>query len=306
MNNYFYGWYFRCQGESGSIAVIPAVHLSDTNRSCSIQIITPRGSMYRQFPVSLFRINRKRGIMQIGKNIFSRKGIRMNFEAYLSEDAGNVGYGTGGLSSVEKKVAVSGALCFGEFSRPKYNIMGPFAHIPGMECRHAVYSMMHTVNGELRLNDEKIRFQNGTGYAEGDSGISFPERYIWTQHFFEDGSIMAAAASIPFMGLCFTGTIGFLYRKNKEYRFATYLGASVKRLGDRELLLRQGGYQLYIRFLEAEGSMLKAPEDGSMTRRVREDIACSAEYILTYGNKVLLHVITDKAAAEYDAKEQSD
>lgn len=40
MNNYFYGWYFRCQGEDGSMAVIPAVHLSETEVSCSIQVIT--------------------------------------------------------------------------------------------------------------------------------------------------------------------------------------------------------------------------------------------------------------------------
>ena len=38
-----------------------------------------------------------------------------------------------------------------------------------------------------------------------------------------------------------------------------------------------------------------------MTRKVREDVACKAEYRLTYGKQILLHVVTDKAAAEYDA-----
>lgn len=302
MSNYFYGWYFRCQGKEGSIAVIPAVHLSDKSCSCSIQVITRKGSLYREFPVSLFRMNRKRGIMQIGKNIFSRKGIRLKFEADLTEEAGDIGCHANGVVFNKKRVMVSGVLRFGEFSKPKYNIMGPFAYIPGLECRHAVYSMRHTVDGGLKLNDEKINFENGTGYAEGDSGTSFPDKYIWTQHFLTEGAIMAAAASIPLMGLHFTGTIGFLYRGNKEYRFATYLGGSVKRLGDRELLLRQGNYRLHVRFLESGGSILKAPEDGRMTRRVREDIACEAEYTLTYRNRVVFHVRTDKAAAEYNAK----
>ena len=111
--------------------------------------------------------------------------------------------------------------------------MGPFAYIPGMECRHAVYSMKHTVNGELRVNDQIFRFENDMGYMEGDSGTSFPDRYIWTQHFIPEGSVMLAAASIPLAGIRFTGTVGFLFYRNREYRFATYLGASVRKMGER-------------------------------------------------------------------------
>ena len=32
--------------------------------------------------------------------------------------------------------------------------MGPFAYVPGMQCRHAVYSMRHTVYGEIKVNDQ--------------------------------------------------------------------------------------------------------------------------------------------------------
>lgn len=48
MSEYFYGWYFRCQGSEGSAVVIPAVHLSGKKRSCSIQVITQKGSLYRE------------------------------------------------------------------------------------------------------------------------------------------------------------------------------------------------------------------------------------------------------------------
>lgn len=126
---------------------------------------------------------------------------------------------------------VRGDLHFGKFTEPKYDIMGPFIYIPGMECRHAVYSMRHAVNGTLALDDKKIIFQNGTGYMEGDSGTLFPDKYIWTQSFFPGGSFMIVGASIPLAGINFTGTAGFIFKENREYRFATYLGASVKKRG---------------------------------------------------------------------------
>ena len=93
MDNYFYGWYFRCQGKEETVAVIPAVHLSAGKGSCSVQVITPKESLYREFSLSQFRINRTKGIMQIGDNLFSRKGIRMSMEAFRFED-GSRGPGT--------------------------------------------------------------------------------------------------------------------------------------------------------------------------------------------------------------------
>ena len=296
MRHDFYGWYFRCQGKSGTAAVIPAVHLSPEKECCSIQVITPSETLYREFPISQFRMNRKRGIMQIGNNLFSHKGIRLQFMGKLSQQAAKNGHKT----EDGTWVMVSGRLEFGKFAEPKYDIMGPFAYIPGMECRHAVYSMRHTVNGILVLDEKKMMFQNGMGYMEGDRGTSFPDQYIWTQSFFPGGSIMIAAASIPLVGMHFTGTIGFVFKNNREYRFATYLGASVIKMKDREFLIRQGRCRLHVRFLGSGGGTLKAPDKGNMTRKVWENIACSIEYTLSYRNRTLLHIVTDQAAAEYE------
>ena len=112
---------------------------------------------------------------------------------------------------------------------------------------------------------------------------------------------MLAAASIPLGGIQFTGTVGFLLRGNREYRFATYLGASVKKMDDAELIIRQGRFRLRVRFSHPGGRALRAPVGGKMARRVKEDIACGAEYTLTYDNRVLLRTVTDKAAAEFEA-----
>lgn len=287
MSRYFYGWYFWCQGEEGTAAVIPAVHLSREKQCCSIQVITPGASLYREYPVSDFRIDRKKGIIQIGRNWFSRTGISMEFMGREQENSG-----------FEDELTVRGCLRFGEFTEPDYDIMGPFAYLPEMECRHAVYSMKHEVNGFLSVDDHRMVFQNGEGYMEGDSGSSFPKEYIWTQSFFPGGSVMIAAASVPLAGIKFTGTAGIVRKGKREYRFATYLGASVTKMGSRELRIRQGRFRLCVRFLGLDGNVLKAPERGSMSREIRENIACKVEYILTYKDRTLMHVVTDRAAAE--------
>ena len=276
---FFYGWYFRCQSETDTIAVIPAVHISGEKSSSSIQILTERGVWNMEFPISEFKLSRKQMKMQIEKNCFSEKGIRLDIER-----AG---------------IKIKGRLDFGPFAKPAFDIMGPFCRIPGMECRHSVYSMEHSVNGTIQIQGKDIRFSDARGYMEGDSGTSFPDKYIWTQHFIPGGSIMIAAASIPLAGMHFTGCVGFLYGNKKEYRFATYLGASVKRMGENELLIRQGRYRLHVKFPKSGGNILHAPDKGKMIRKVREDVACQAEYTLTYSKRTLLHVTTDRAAAEY-------
>lgn len=41
---------------------------------------------------------------------------------------------------------------------------------------------------------------------------------------------------------------------------------------------------------------------GARARRVRERVACAAEYTLLCGNRVVLYEATGKAAMEYDRK----
>ena len=70
MKKYFYGWYYRCQSKEESMAVIPAVHFSKERRSCSVQLITGKLSLYKEFPIVSFELIGKKGIMKIGKKIY--------------------------------------------------------------------------------------------------------------------------------------------------------------------------------------------------------------------------------------------
>lgn len=280
MGEYFYGWYFKCQAAAQTLAVIPAFHESNGKKSCSIQLITDEQAWNIPYLCQDLHINRKQFCMMLGQNIFSKKGMKLN----LCAD---------GLTAC-------GAVRFGAFTPLRYDIMGPFCSLPGMECRHSVYSMMHTVNGSICVNGNTHTFTDGIGYTEGDRGTSFPKEYAWTHSFFEDGSLMLSVADIPLGNFHFTGIIGVIYWYGKEYRLATYLGAKVIKNKEQELIVKQGAYTLTAALLDKNAHTLAAPDGGAMTRTIRENPACCASYCFRRNEQVLFSFTTEKASFEYE------
>lgn len=280
MRDYFCGWYFKCQSEQQTFAVIPAMHRNNGTESYSIQVITEQNSWNVRFPSAKFR-QRKGGMyIAIGENLFCEQGLKLKLHT--------------------PDLSVDGELRFGPLSPIRYDIMGPFRYVPFMECRHSVLSMKHTVNGTLLLNGSTYSFRDTIGYLEGDRGRSFPKEYAWTQCNFEDGSLMLSVADIPLGRLHFTGIIGVIQRRGKEYRLATYLGAKAIRIGGREIVVRQGESVLTVRLLEKTLYPLRAPDSGAMTRTIRENIACRASYCFQQNGQTLFSFETSKASFEYE------
>lgn len=252
MHNYFYGWYFKCQSKTQTLAIIPAVHESNGSKTYSVQVIT-------------------------------------------EEETGNI-----------STLQVEGELEFTNLTPIKYDIMGPFAFIPFMECQHSVYSMLHRVNGYICVNDKEYIFENAYGYWEGDSGRSFPKEYAWTHSFIEGkdgtivGSLMLSVADIPLAGIHFTGIIGIVLWQGREYRFATYLGARVVKKENGVLLIRQGNMELEARLLAQKPHPLQAPVNGAMARTIHENITCRAFYRFRDKGVTVFAVETDKASFEYE------
>lgn len=283
MSKFFYGWYFRCQTKEGTVALIPAVHISGEERSCSLQVITEEGAWNIEFPIEEFRINRKKQCMKIGEQLFSRRGIHLHVK--------------------KEELEIHANLTFGRFTKPKYDIMGPFQYLPRMECVHTIYSLEHLVEGTVWINGKTYWMKGAKGYMEGDAGRSFPKEYVWTQSFFQEGTIVLAAATIPVLGCSFTGTIGIIWWRGREYRFATYLGASVVKMSRGELVVKQGKYQLKVKLLKTNAHELYAPCEGKMTRRIREDVSCPVRYSLICKGKVLFEKVIKRAAFEYEVEE---
>lgn len=279
MNNGFCGWYFRCQGGGHTLAMIPAVHTADGVRTGSVQLITETDSWSVPFAADECCVRSDAPCAVLGENLFSPHGVWLNLHT--------------------DRLWARGQLFFGPLSPLRYDIMGPFCAVPGMECRHSVCSMRHRVDGWLEINGKRLSFCGGVGYIEGDRGISFPSRYAWTQCWVPGGSVMLSVAQVPLCGLRFTGTVGIVQRNGREYRFATYLGARAQAKGGR-LSVRQGEYCLSARLLDRSAHALQAPAHGRMDRVVRENVACRVRYRLSRKGRTLLDWESRRAAFEYE------
>lgn len=52
MRNFFCGWYFRCQSEKQTLAIIPSFHKTKDSGFCTIQFITDTQAFNVEFPYS--------------------------------------------------------------------------------------------------------------------------------------------------------------------------------------------------------------------------------------------------------------
>lgn len=278
MGSYFCGWYFRCQSDQETLAVIPSIHQTSASKSCAVQLITDDQSFYMTFPCSDFQ--KQGNQISIAGNRFGKEGVTLNLKT--------------------PDLHAAGTVRFGPFTPIRYDIMGPFRYVPFMQCRHSVYSMKHRVNGTLYLNETPYVFQDAVGYIEGDRGYSFPRKYAWTQCSFQDGSLMLSIADIPFGGFHFTGIIGIVLLHGKEYRLATYAGAKAVKICSHEIIVKQGPFLLTIRPQCPSGHSLQAPVGGAMVRTIHEHPSCRVSYCFEEKGIRLLELDAPNAAFEYE------
>lgn len=292
-SEYFEGYYFRQEGQNGSAAFIPSLHVEHNgNRTGCIQVITQERTWVFTFPGDECRISRKPLRIQIGDSRFSTEGCSIR----ICRDGADI----------------RARFLYGPLRPLHYDIMGPFQKMPFMQCRHSVLSMRHLTDGKLVINGKEIIFERAAGYLEGDRGHSFPERYVWTQGALPfGGSIMLAVATIPVVGesVRFRGCIGVISYRNQEYRLATYKGCRIRVVSDRYLVISQGKYMLQIRLLEPQQEpdgrkQLFAPKRGSMDRLIKEHVSCRVHYRFVERGKEIFSHISSSAAfeAEWDRK----
>ena len=117
-----------------------------------IQMISQEGA--RQFEIS--KLNTSDGTITADRCWFSRQGCHIELPG------------------------ISGEIAYGPFTFLCSDIMGPFRFFP-MECRHGVLSMSHSLQGSIIIDGHLHSFDHGLGYAEKDSGPSFPRSYLWMQ-----------------------------------------------------------------------------------------------------------------------------
>jgi len=111
---------------------------------------------------------------------------------------------------------------------------------------------------------------------------------------------MLSAADIPLGRFHFTGVIGIVLLRGKEYRLATYLGAKAVKIKDGEVIVKQGRFCLTVKQLGLPGHPLLAPVGGTMTRTIHEHPSCKVYYRFTDGDVTLLEFEAPNAAFEYE------
>ena len=266
--HYFEGWYFKHVSKDLEhvYSFIPGVSLNPENPHAFIQIINGITGItqYVEYPLSAFSYSKKKFKVQVGESVFTADNILLNIHSPLIKVSGRLGFS-------ESVKYPSSLLSPG--------IMGWYSFVPFMECRHAVVSVSHRIDGSLTINDELIDFSGGKGYIEKDWGKSFPESWIWFQsnNFANsDACIMMSIAKIPWLGSHFTGFIGFLYNEGHFYSFSTYEKSEITHLsreGDKLLVIfRNKKFQLEISAHLKKSGILLAPKQGEMSRRIKESV----------------------------------
>jgi len=261
----FFGYYIKCQGEDGTVAII----FGKSKEKNFIQVITENDSFIEEFP----NANIGKGFnMAVGENKIDKNGLVTSF----------------------------GEIKFGPFSKIDGDIMGPFRFLPFMECKHMIISMRHEISGQLVVGEKIYNFDNSVGYIEGDRGKGFPRKYFWTQAHFDNIDVSASCAIIPYLGIRFRGTICVVMIDGREYRLATYHRARVKRFDAEGLIIKQGKYTLVIEVLDKENSLpLQAPTKGKMTRVIHESVKRKVRYKFMRGEEILFDLTSDQAAYEF-------
>lgn len=157
------------------------------------------------------------------------------------------------------------------------------------------------VDGRVTVDGKTHVFRDGSGYAEKDSGRSFPRSYLWLQcnDFTPPCSLMLSIAHIPFLGSAFTGCICALIFAGREYRLATYRGVRILTLTADTVRLRQGNLLLELAIRPTDGGHpLLAPQCGSMTETIRESCDAHVHLRLTQAGRTILVCESDRAAYE--------
>ena len=261
---FFEGWYFKHAGESCAFAAIPGIYRgqdkSQDHAFVQILFSSPPENRFVPYPVEAFLCEEQGFEVRIGPNIFSLEGIRLSIPEIGLEAA----------LTYDHHVLLQTSL----FSP---TIMGPFAYLPGMQCRHGVLSLWHGVNGEVCYQQRRLAFSGADGYIEKDWGGVFPESWVWMQCGNHDVTLMCAVATIPLKPIHFTGVICVLRIGTKQFRFATYNGVHISRLDLKADAVRvemeRKGQRLSIEACNNEFGFLQAPSRTGMDRRISESVS---------------------------------
>ena len=283
-SSYFEGWYVKLVSADlhARYAVIPGVFLDPQGGGEAFVQVLDGGtgeSWYHRYDISEFGADDDRFNVRVGPNRFTERGVVLD------------------LPSLQGEVRFTTPLDPWPVSWRSPGVMGWYAWVPRMECKHGVVSFGHDLEGTLLHDGVPRSFDGGRGYSEKDWGAAFPSAYVWmqTNHFSERTTCLTASvALIPWVRSEFRGHIVGLLHRGELHRFATYTGAVTTRLelDDDEVrwhLRSKQGTVLELTADRPRGGLLHAPVRTEMHRRVEETLDATIRVrLLDRSGRVLL------------------
>jgi hypothetical protein len=283
-SSYFEGWYVKLVSadQGARFAVIPGVFLDPKGvGEAFVQVLDGRTgeSWYHRYDVAEFGADDDRFNVRVGPNRFTERGVVLD------------------LPSLQGEIRFATPLDPWPVTWRSPGVMGWYAWVPRMECKHGVVSFGHDLEGTLLHGGAATCFDGGRGYSEKDWGAAFPSAYVWmqTNHFAERTTCLTASvALIPWVRSEFRGHIVGLLHRGELHRFATYTGAVTTRLeldddAVRWHLRSKQGSVLELTADRPRGGLLHAPVRTEMHRRVEETLDASVHVrLLDRSGRLLL------------------
>ncbi|HEX2969933.1 MAG TPA: tocopherol cyclase family protein [Bacteroidales bacterium] len=293
--NYFEGWYFKhvSAGLNYVFSFIPGISLNEKDPHAFIQVINGATgeSDYITYPLSSFSWSRIKFRLSVGNSVFTDQYISLDIKSENLTVYGRIDYSN--VVKYPSRVFSPG-------------IMGWYSFVPFMECKHGIVSVNHDLTGGLFINDQPIDFDYGKGYIEKDWGTSFPESWLWIQanNFNDHNSCLHfSVAKVPWRGKYFIGFICLLYYNRKFFLFSTYNNSKITEINHTGnsvfIVIENKRNKLKIYSARSISGELKAPVDGSMTRKIRESIDSRVSIALyNSDNKVVYTDSSSRAGIE--------
>lgn len=263
---YFFSRYFKLVSDDGSILILmPGIIRSREGiESSFLQLIdgVMGKAVFFQYPAASFQLSGDKLAIKIGSSLFYDDGISLKVRGDGFEIEGNVDFSD--KKSIRKTLYIP-------------DIMGPFAYLPFIKCRHDVINLRNSVSGTVNIcGDERI-FDDGCGYIEGSNAIVLPKGWKWLQAPFTEGaSVIFATSPFAIGKISLPGFFACIEINGKTYIFANYTAARYKvdisETDEFLVRIEDDRYKMDISCSGGEAYKLRAPMQGQMQLPIIEKI----------------------------------
>lgn len=281
--NYFEGWFLKVSdNENNCFSFIFGITLNEEDPHSFIQIIDQKQNKVYYFKYKVSEFTYTDNLISIGNNVLSKNCLKLLIPPF------DIDVAIKPTTYLKRRLLGN-------------SVMSYFKFMP-LPTKHEIIYMEAKVSGTIKNMNESLDIC-GTGYMEKDYGTKFPRRWLWIQtNQFTHNDISLVISKADLLGRI-SGFFCLLNINGKEYRFATYNGAKIKKRREKNsinLIVKKDVYTLKIRLKKEKGNMIVAPvQKAKMMKRIEESLNSKLFLFLYKNNKLIMKDSSFDVACEY-------